>query len=343
MEWWLRVEREAGRGPVRGAGVTSWWAGILPRLSLLGVLVFLAGCSSAERLTQPKVVEEGVLGSYQLERHPDPDRTIIKDEAGNWLASFTRGAYTVAYRGARRVYSEGGRTVNTDTWVRVLPQPFNGTVDTLLLAEMMQDTTPDVIELSMQYVAGAPPIVDGTGRQIAGDAGYGDGIGADFNDYIGLKWTYPSGTTSSADAKFFRKLDCSGYVRMVFGYRGTPHKIPLSLTVKYTTIPRTSYNQYLYGTGVILIENKLKQPPASALAVLQPGDILFWDSSSSRDTPGGINHVGIYLGKDTAGRMRFISSLPSTDGPIFGRSSGNDYIIDGTGFWAKALRGARRL
>jgi len=333
------------RGVVRrsGGGVGGFVRGGVA----LGVLAFLAGCSDAERLTQPSKVEEGVLGSYLLERHQDPDRTIIKDEAGNWLATFTRGAYTVAYRGSRRIFSEGGRTVNTDTWVRVLPQPFNGVVDTLLLAEMLQDTvTPDILGLAMQYIEGAPPIFDnvnGQMRQIAGDAGYGDGIGADFNDYLGIKWTYPSGTTSSADAKFFRKLDCSGYVRMLYGYRGTPHKVPLSLTVKYTTLPRTSYNQYDYGTGVILIENKLKQPPASALAVLQPGDLLFWDSSSSRDTPGGINHVGIYLGKDTAGRMRFISSLPSTDGPAFGRSSGNDFIIDGSGFWARALRGARRL
>lgn len=283
------------------------------------------------------------FGSYLLERHYGPDRTLVRDGAGTLLATYTRSSYTVALQGAARIYKEGGRTIVINDWVRVLPGPFNGTVDTLLLAQMLVDTSPDIIELSMQYIAGAPAILDGTGRQIGGESGYGDGIGADFNDYLGINWTYPSGSSRTASTKFFRKLDCSGYVRMVFGYRGTPYKVPLSLTVKYTTIPRTSYNQYLYGTGTILIENTLKQPPAAALAVLQPGDLLFWDSSSSRDTPGGINHVGIYLGKDTAGRMRFISSLPSSDGPIFGKSSGNDFIIDGTGFWARALRGARRL
>ena len=295
-----------------------------------------------ERPSGPGGVAEQ-YGSYTLERYYDPDRTLVKDGAGNWLATYTRGSYTVLLRGPSRTYVEGGRTLVSDEWVRVLPTTFYGTVDTLELAAMLQDTTPDIIALSMQYIAGAPPIYDGTGRQIAGDAGYGDGIGADFNDYLGIKWTYPSGTTSSADAKFFRKLDCSGFVRMVFGYRGTPHKVPLSLTVKYTTLPRTSYNQYDYGTGVILIRNREAQVPANELSVLQPGDLLFFDSSSSRNTPNGINHVGIYLGRDTAGRMRFISSLPSADGPVFGRSSGNDFVIDGTGFWARALRGARRL
>lgn len=310
---------------------------------LIGLLV--VGCSS-DVATGPEP-DLTVLGSYQIEHESDPERVIVKDEAGNWVASFTRGAYTVSYRGPRRSFSQGGRTVDTDTWVRVLQYPFNGTVDTLVLGQMLQDTTPDILEISMQYITGAPPIFDGK-LQIAGDADYGDtGMGADFYDYLGINWAYPSGTTRVARPHFLNAVDCSGYVRLVFGYRGTPHKVPLSISVWKTTLPRTSYNQYLHGTGVLLIENELRQPYASSLASLQPGDLLFFDSVASRDTPGGINHVGIYLGKDKAGRMRFISSLPGSNGsgggPIFGRSSGSDYIVDGTGFWARALRGARRL
>jgi len=85
-----------------------------------------------------------------------------------------------------------------------------------------------------------------------------------------------------------------------------------------------------------------RQSPDAELARLEVGDVPFFDSSS-RETPEDINHVGICLGKDTEGKHRFISSLPSTDGPAFGRSSGSDFVLGGTGFWARALRAARRL
>lgn len=346
----MRVRNRLDPGRAGGDTVDGPVSSVVGRIPLSWLLpaltsILLIGCSSGTA-TEPGPNPTGT-GSYQIERVSDPDRVVVKDEAGNWLASFTTGAYTVAYRGSRRSYTQGGRTIDTDTWVRILPQPFNGTVDTVVLAQMLRDTTPDIIEVSMQYITGAPPIFE-NGLKIAGDADYGDsGMGADFYDYLGINWVYPSGTRRTARAHFKDAVDCSGYVRLVFGYRGTPHKVPLSITVWNTTLPRTSYNQYLYGTGVILIENELRQPTVSSLAVLQPGDLLFFDSVASRDTPGGINHVGIYLGKDKAGRMRFISSLPGSNGsgggPIFGRSSGNDYIIDGSGFWARALRGARRL
>lgn len=308
------------------------------------------GSSGADRPVEVELIDMptgpdgGILvpyGSYLLEQLPNPDRIIVRDGAQNWLATYTNGSYTALFAGPSRTYAEGGRTLISKEWVRILPMPFEGTVDTLQLEEFLADRSPDVIEVAMQYVAGAPPIFDKSGLQIAGDAGYGDGIGADFHDYLGIDWTYPSGTKRTAREKFFRKLDCSGYVRMVYGYRGAPNRIPLSITVWNTTIPRVSYNQYYYGTGVILIEHRRDVVPAVELSVLQPGDLVFFDSSSRLGEE--INHVGIYLGVDVLGRMRFVSSLPSVDGPIFGRSSGSDYVLDGTGFWARALRGARRL
>ena len=63
-------------------------------------------------------------------------------------------------------------------------------------------------------------------------------------------------------------LDCSGFTQRVFADLGI-------------TIPRTSSQQATSGTAV------------ASLADARPGDLVFFDNSSSR---AGIDHVGIYLG-----------------------------------------------
>ena len=83
--------------------------------------------------------------------------------------------------------------------------------------------------MAMQYLEGAPPVT-GDGLQIAGDADYGpfdptapapDGgtpirlEGADFNDYLGLTWTYANGYVDKPKPDMIRSLDCSGYIRMI--------------------------------------------------------------------------------------------------------------------------------
>ena len=85
----------------------------------------------------------------------------------------------------------------------------------------------------MQYVAGAPSLYNAAGLRIAGDAHYGplqaDGTrkeGSDFNDYLGVAWTYGA-STDQPEADEIGSLDCSGFTRMVWGYRGG---IPLILT-----------------------------------------------------------------------------------------------------------------
>lgn len=316
---------------------------VLSPSHLIGILLLtIPACNSVESITQPRPTTESVVGSYLIESYVEPERTVVRDEDGRWLATFTKGAYTVTYRGLERSYSEGGRTLETETWARILPEPFNGEVDTVYLAQLMADTSPDIIEIAMQYVDSAPPIMHGD-LQIAGEAGYGSSIGADFNDYLGIDWVYPNGATRRPEPEFYQKLDAAGYIRMIFGFRGTPHRILLSVTHKFISVPRTVYNQYLHGTGVILIEDRMKRPSAAELLALQPGDLLFWDSAPPGETPAGIDHVGVYLGRDTDGHMRFISSLPTIDGPGFGRGRGEDFRIDGKGYWARRLRGARRL
>ncbi len=63
-------------------------------------------------------------------------------------------------------------------------------------------------------------------------------------------------------------LDCSGLVQVVFGRLGID-------------LPRTSSQQATSGTAV------------ASLADARPGDLVFFDNSSSR---AGIDHVGIYVG-----------------------------------------------
>ncbi|MDP5184321.1 transglycosylase SLT domain-containing protein [Blastococcus sp. BMG 814] len=63
-------------------------------------------------------------------------------------------------------------------------------------------------------------------------------------------------------------LDCSGFTKLVFGNLGIE-------------LPRTSSQQATAGKAV------------PSLASARPGDLVFFDNSSSR---AGIDHVGIYLG-----------------------------------------------
>jgi hypothetical protein len=280
---------------------------------------------------------------FTLVRLSDPDRTVVQDEAGEWVATFTDGAYTVAYRGVRtRTFAEADDTVRHDVWVRILDRPFPGIFDAAWLDQARADGSPDLLGVAMQYIAGAPAVYE-DGLKVGGQAGYGPGIGSDFHDYLGITWVYPNGTVREPRPDRLNTMDCSGYTRMVFGYRGTPHRVPMSISISDgTTLPRTSFNQYRHGTGVVLIPNEETTPPLSSLGALQPGDLLFW-RTSTRDTPGGITHVGIYLGRDTRGGHRFIHSAGSSDGPVFGREgSTNDYVLD-HGYYMTAFRAARRL
>ena len=79
--------------------------------------------------------------------------------------------------------------------------------------------------------------------------------------YLGVPYAW-GGTDPSVG------LDCSGLVQRVFGDVGID-------------LPRTSSQQATAGTAV------------ASLAEARPGDLVFFDHSSSRP---GIDHVGIYIG-----------------------------------------------
>ena len=291
--------------------------------------------------------------ALQLRRLTDPDRTEVMDTRRRRVASFTDGATTVTSSGPRRRFSEpaAADAVTHAVWVRTLPKPFTGAVDEAWLTAALQANelrVPDVLAIAMQYVSGAAAVLDGP-LQIAGDAEYGplvDGAreeGADFNDYLGVPWTYAD-AVDRPETRQFRCLDCSGFVRMVWGYRhslpGQPRRdrVPLTLAPASSrrAMPRRAFEIFQSAPGVVTIEDDGGQvQDLSALAV---GDLVFFDADDG-DGPQ-LDHVGIYLGVDAAGitvssraaraptvrRWATTAASPSSTGPAFtrGRSAPPD-------------------
>src|SRR5919201_1968795 len=104
------------------------------------------------------------LASYHIVRKTDPARTEIYDRYWNWKATLTDNAYTVTLVGRGRFFTENSTPyyVYSTTWVRLLPAPFNGHVNGAWVVAELKDTSPDVLQMAMQYIYGAPPIYDGT-------------------------------------------------------------------------------------------------------------------------------------------------------------------------------------
>ena len=282
------------------------------------------------------------FGAVREERLSSPDRVVVRDDVGV-VATFATGARTVTVRGNKRTFAESttSATVTTTTWVRLLGTPFTGSVDYGWLAARLTDTSDDVLEIARQYVTGAPQRTDATGLRVAGDASYGpllaDGTrqeGADFNDYLGLPWTYASGVDQAEDSQY-GAIDCSGYIRTIFGYRGG---MALTLQPDGVGLPRRAVQMNDSAPGVMVVPYTGARP--SKLDRLLPGDLVFFDAST--DDGPAIDHAGIYLGVDSAGAPRFVSSRKSADGPTMGDIRGKS-VLSGSGLYATSFRSARRL
>lgn len=280
--------------------------------------------------------------AFTIRRLTDPARSVVFDASGARIATFTDGARTVALAGPPRRFAERATPaiVETTTWVRLLDAPFRGSVNRRWLLAALRDRSPDIFAMASQYTTGAPPIKDRDGRQIAGDASYGppgpDGRqeGSDFNDYLGIHWIYPEGI-DDPEPKQFRCLDCSGYMRMIWGYRSG---IPMSSEPDGTSLPRRAVQMVDDAPGVMVIPDSGVRTRDHAR--LGPGDLVFFDVSGNDGD--AIDHVGMYLGLDTAGHYRFISSRKGADGPTMGDTGGKS-ILDGNGLYARGFRAARRL
>lgn len=322
---------------------------VFPRRSLVRSLVLVlalavlllasvAPAASAGR-RQPKEPATSMV----FTRAKNPSRTVVTNSGGTWMATFTDGSRTVALAGPERTLSEPDveASIVSKTWVRLLPTPFAGTVDEVWLTDAAADRSPDVLATAIEYVAGAPTVTAGDGLVISSDASYGpiqpDGTrqeGSDWNDYRGVEASYPSGLDRPEPSQI-GSLDCSGFIRMVWGVR---HSIPLTLQPDGVSLPRRAVQMAQAAPGVLLVRDRGKQ--VTDFRVLQPGDLVFFDASSDDGTD--IDHVGMYLGLDDSDRHRFVSSRKSIDGPTMGDYRGRS-VLDGTGLYAGAFRSVRRL
>jgi cell wall-associated NlpC family hydrolase len=124
-------------------------------------------------------------------------------------------------------------------------------------------------------------------------------------------------------------------MRMIWGYRAG---LPLTLSLTGTAIPRRAHEMYSSAPGIVTIPNSGTQ--VVDFARLAPGDLVFFDAATDDGTQ--IDHVGMYLGRDTAGDHRFLSSRKAINGPTLGDDGGKS-ILNGTGLYATAFRAARRL
>ena len=296
--------------------------------------------------------------AVRYSRLDGPPRTVLRDGDDAVIATMTDGARTVALAGPRRTFADPRFTtaeVTSRVWVRLLPrewvagteqQPwFRGWLD-----EHLRDRGPDVLACAAQYLAGQPDAVDEKGLRYRGDAGFGPAVvspagpatpagraeDSDFNDYLGVRWTYPDGTGQSADPTRYGDADSSGYVRLVYGYRaGYPL---LGTDGPGPGLPRRAAAMSDVGPGVDVTADGAS--PIEAYGRLQPGDLVFFDLDPLVDRH--MDHVGIYLGTDQDGGLRFLSSRGKADGPTFG-DRGGPSLLDGDGYYARALRHAKRL
>jgi hypothetical protein len=245
-------------------------------------------------------------------------------------------------------------TVSHDSWVRLLPNPFDGAWTSALADQILgwaADTSPDALAYGFAFITGAPAVEDpqlGPEKQVLGEARYGpnhpDGTGkegADFNDYIGITWHYGH-LDDHPEPEQLHCLDCSGFLRMVFGYH---LRVPMSLKkVNGLKLPRRSVRIGPWGPGVLIAQGSGAPP---ALTGLQIGDVVAFNrdvADHSGDDRADVeetdDHVGIYIGHDLSGNDLFLSSRKAANGPTIGALGGPSQL-NGDGFWADALRHIR--
>ncbi|WP_411103042.1 C40 family peptidase [Streptomyces sp. cmx-4-9] len=299
-------------------------------------------------------------GTERWERLQNPQRSVLRSGDGAVLATFTDGARTATLTGKSRTFTEPAAPqtrVVTDTWVRLLPEPWRAGAER---EQWFQDwfkkfsgsEEDDIFAIAFQYGDKAPVKKDAAGVQYAGDAAFGplnpNGSAgndlrleqSDFYDYLGIPYTFRDGTTEQPEKPKFRAMDCSGFIRTVFGYRS---RFPLMSTdTRGNGLPRTANGMARAKTGVEVLPLKgvTAQDRPAAVDVLQPGDLVFFKLDSR--TADRLDHAGIYLGNDTEGHKIFISSREEANGPTIGDKGGASRL-DGNGYYAAALRSAKRL
>ena len=294
---------------------------------------------------------------YRFERLTSPARTVVRGADGNQLAVFTDGARTCLLTGPSRTWTEPRTTtavITSDSWVRLMPTAWKQGRETSAwfrswFPKTVGSTADDLFAVAFQYEDGAATKRNAQGLRYAGDAAFGPRVPgesqnsfhyrdekSDFYDYLGIPWTFPDGTRMTPEQARLGDLDCSGYMRMVFGYRlGYPMH---TTNTKGIGLPRRAYAIAAYAPGVVVVPDTQSRP--SDISQIQPGDLVFFAINIGK--PLAIDHCGLYLGLDTDGHPRFLSSRSQANGPTFGDIAGVARL-DGDGFYAAGLRVVRRL
>ena len=302
--------------------------------------------------TGPADAHPGVpsAGRLQYQRLDHPARTIARIPSGKVVATMTDGSRTVALLGPERIFADPGltaATVTTSTWVRILPRSWSADADRQRwfrswLDQALSDTSPDLFAVALQYLRGQPAETDATGVIYRGDAGFGPEIdgaasrkeNSDFYDYLGVPWTFADGKHAAPDPAHYRDIDCSGYLRLVLGYRmGLPL---LNTNGPGAGLPRRAYAIAAVGPGTVIIPDR--STTAHDYTALQPGDLVFFNL----DTDPQIDHAALYLGLDDSGHHRFLSSRGKADGPTLGDLGGTS-LLDDSGYYSRGFRTARRI
>jgi cell wall-associated NlpC family hydrolase len=318
-----------------------------------------------QAITDKPVLSSATIGAQTTgqtwERLAGPERSVLRDAKGQVLGTFTDGARTATLTGPSRTFSEPANTksrVITDSWVRLMPQKWKaGAEKTQWFKDWFKQyfgsEEDDLFAYAFQYTQGAPVKKDAKGVPYAGDAGFGPinpggSIGndlrkeqSDFFDYLGVPYTFRDGTTMQPEKPRYRAIDCSGFVRTVFGYRG---RYPLAVSdTQGDGLPRTANGIARSHEGITVIPLQGSAPwytRPTQIDKLQPGDLVIFKLDSR--TGERLDHIGIYLGNDTDGHKIFISSREEVDGPTIGDKGGTSRL-DGNGYYASTFRTARRL
>ncbi|WP_416970515.1 NlpC/P60 family protein [Streptomyces sp. 4F14] len=246
-------------------------------------------------------------------------------------------------------------SVTHDEWVRLLPSAYDGVWTPDLeraVRELSGSLAPDTLAYAAMFLGGAPAVTAGSGqaagRRVLGEAGYGfldpRGYryeGADFHEYMDTGWTFDDGSFTDRSSKQAGNLDCSGYTRMVYGYHlGVP--LAAGTDTSGLRLPRKSRDMATHSPGALIARTDGTTPPSAEL--LQPGDLVLFNADSGDDDAASatVDHVGIYLGLDSAGKRRFVSSRKTVNGPTMSDLGGAS-LLDGAGTYARTLHTVHRI
>ncbi|MFF4578330.1 NlpC/P60 family protein [Streptomyces sp. NPDC001389] len=349
-----------------------------PVLHTVTVLALLAGSAyftyalrAQEQAKAPSVqmvqdknitaaLKGGDAGGQKWERVQSPNRSVLRDATGQVLATFTDGARTATLTGPSRTFTEPANTstrVVTENWVRLMPEPWKqGAESTPWFKEWFRkyfgSQEDDIFAVAFQYGDQAPVKKDAQGVSYAGDASFGplnpngsEGNDlrleqSDFFDYLGTPYTFRNGVRKTPQTARYRSMDCSGFVRTVFGYRARYPLMPDD--TPGPGLPRTANGiaRSALGADVIPLKGVGAEFRPASIDVIQPGDLLFFKLDAR--TKDRLDHTGIYLGTDTDGHQIFISSREEANGPTIGDKGGTSRL-DGNGYYAATLRSVKRL